>query len=914
MTRDDAWRQLAAALQALGAMGESLAVLPLKVYLAAHKAGHVRPGISSAPDSQGVRPARADKRAIFTIASKNYLAYARVFCRSVEKFEPDVQRFVLLVDRIDGAFDPAQEPFTLVQIEDLDNIPNPGHLFFKYTVLELSTAVKPYFINYLIHHYGFSKVLYFDPDILVCEPLDRLWQLLDAHSMVLIPHITTPYEDNLKPTEIDINLAGIYNLGFLAVSDTPPTRTFLDWWQKRLYHYCTVEPEKGLFTDQRWVNFAPVMFDGVFILRDPSYNLAYWNLHSCAPGFSWRDGKPYLYDQPVVFFHFSGFAVENIEIISRHQNRFTLADLPQLRPLFEHYRNRLLVEGHPQARKWNYAFDFFDNGIPIPPAAKTIYRESGEMSQYFGNPFCTGTFGNFFGWLNQRAIADQKPASLPMTNLLARIYLNHPRLQREFPDPLDKDAAHFSEWLKNKGASLLKLDSVFVYHPPTAPPAIAPVSQHTSMATGTLHPKPRRPLHPKPRRPFGLNIAGFLKGEFGVAEAARTNVHAIRTTDIPYVLNNVSYSGHSQRDTTLSDFSLSNPYGINLIHVNADSTQVFRNVAGQDYFEGRYNIGLWWWEQAHFPDGWRRHFAHYQEIWAQSRFCQASFARVSPVPVKAMPHAVWLDETQIHPDRAHFDIPTGVLTYLFTFDYFSVFERKNPLALVEAYNRAFGSGKNTRLIIKSINSHLAPDKMAELRQRTSGMNVQLIDERLSRREMLSLLATCDCYVSLHRSEGFGQGLAEAMYLGKPVIATAYSGNMDFMTPNNSFLVNYSLVELDRACPPYEKGTLWAEPDIDHAAEMLQLVYRNRELAGEKAQRGAADMRANHSYRAVGAKMAERLRQIGGQAAPVVPPAVSTRIPAPNQPLVLQSEADTANAHRETIWFSPACEPEAARLL
>ena len=164
--------------------------------------------------------------AFFTIVSKNYLAYARVLCKSILKFHPDANIYVLLVDRLNGEFDPKKEPYQLVMLDELENIPNREHLFFKYNVLELNTAVKPYFFDYLIEKLGYKKIVYFDPDIVVFQPLSDLLGLLDQHGMILTPHIMRPYNDDRKPSEIDINLSGIYNLGFLAISDTPLNARF----------------------------------------------------------------------------------------------------------------------------------------------------------------------------------------------------------------------------------------------------------------------------------------------------------------------------------------------------------------------------------------------------------------------------------------------------------------------------------------------------------------------------------------------------------------------------------------------------------------------------------------------------------------------------------------------------------------
>jgi hypothetical protein len=225
----------------------------------------------------------------------------------VASSNPGVPIFVLLVDRLDGYIDPETEPYQLVTLEELDNIPNLQHFCFKYTPIELNTAVKPYFLEYLLEKYHFQKICYFDPDIYVFSKLAGLWHLLEFSSLVLTPHITIPYQDDHHPTEMDINLAGVFNLGFLGISNTATTRKFLTWWQQRLYDYCYMRPSEGMHVDQNWVNFAPAMHDAVFILRDNAYNIAYWNLHERGTRLRFEHANLFIDDRPVVFFHFSGF-------------------------------------------------------------------------------------------------------------------------------------------------------------------------------------------------------------------------------------------------------------------------------------------------------------------------------------------------------------------------------------------------------------------------------------------------------------------------------------------------------------------------------------------------------------------------------------------------------------------------------
>jgi hypothetical protein len=336
--------------------------------------------------------------AVCTIISKNHLPFARVFAESYKKHNKgDV--FLLLVDRIDGYFDPTKEDFKLFQIEEFrDLIPGFDRFCFRYDIFELNCAMKPYFIDFLFKEYSVKKLLYFDSDVLVTGNMGELLELLNRHPLILTPHLTAPLKDGFLPGEIEILRAGLYNMGFFGISNAPSGKKIIEWWKNRLYMDCINAVEKGLFADQKWMDLAPCIIDGVLILKEPEYNIAYWNFH-CRE-LREEDGRFYTDGRPAVFFHLSGLDPENIQIVSKHQNRFQFKNIGAYRRVLEQYQELVLSKGWNDAKGWPYAFDRFDNGIQIPPFTRRLLYEMGDGAEKFGNPFETDQQSSFFNWLN----------------------------------------------------------------------------------------------------------------------------------------------------------------------------------------------------------------------------------------------------------------------------------------------------------------------------------------------------------------------------------------------------------------------------------------------------------------------------------------------------------------------------------
>lgn len=308
---------------------------------------------------------------------------------------------------------------------------------------------------------------------------------------------------------------------------------------------------------------------------------------------------------------------------------------------------------------------------------------------------------------------------------------------------------------------------------------------------------------------------------------------------------------------------------VNLFHLNAKDTRYAFQHVGRDFYRDCLNIGYWFWEQTTFPRHWYHAFGPYSEIWVASRFCQSALSAVSPLPVVWMrPLVAPADPPRV--TRAQLRWPEDRFVFYFSFDVMSILERKNPLGFIEAYRRAFGKqSQSTCLVLKMTGipqaleqqdlSDFTPAVLEEVRTQAEAVGGVLMDKFVPRGVANALLAECDCYVSLHRSEGFGLSIAEAMYYGKPTIATAYSAPLDFLTPSNSYPVGYDLVELERDHSVYAAGTVWADPDLDQAAAAMQRIVAEPEAARAAGAQAAHDIRRDYSAAGIAPPMLERMR-------------------------------------------------------
>lgn len=394
-------------------------------------------------------------RVVFTIVSKNYLHFARTLMESVRTVHPEWERFVLLVDENRGELDLTNEPFQTVEIAELP-LPERKRFYFRYTIMELNTAVKPWMFEWLFRYRRAEQVVYLDPDIYVYRPLAEVNSALsNGATMALTPHLTGALDDAHRPHEVDILLAGAYNLGFLALRCDSQTASFLSWWQSKLEHKCIVDHARGLFVDQKWLDLAPGMFDGVAILRHEGYNVAYWNLaHRRVERV---DGAYTVNGDPLVFFHFSGLDAKTPERLSKYQNRFRLEQLPAVQELVTDYLSRLRENGIQSTSHLDYAFGRFATGEPVPDCIRQLYRQDEAFQGIAGNdPFVLAT-----NYLN-RPVPESAQVRSPVTVLMRHIWLNRPDLQHTFPRVPGDDSSRFARWFVGNAAVELGIPEVCI--------------------------------------------------------------------------------------------------------------------------------------------------------------------------------------------------------------------------------------------------------------------------------------------------------------------------------------------------------------------------------------------------------------------------------------------------------------------
>lgn len=673
--------------------------------------------------------------------------------------------------------------------------------------------------------------LWLDPTSLLLDPLDDVAAAPTGAGVDLAVVARAPAglpDDGAEPRPDDLTAAGRVSTSVLAV-----TRGFapeLRAWA-----------EAGRAGDAAgpWLEDAVARLPHV-VVPDDGLAVSAWSIGG--DRVEEDPAGPRLRGARVRHLDLSGFDAERPWVLDAgaRRPRVRLSAQPALATLLADHAVAVRAVPEPPAPYATLA----DGSAPSEPV-RHAYRLAAGTDDPPPDPFDAEHPRAFADWL----AAPVPGATPPLSRYLRAVHDGRADLREAFPAVPGPDTARFLAWADRDGRR--ELDG------PLVEASLAGWTPPRGRRSGALVRRAAARVLRGPA-PRGVNVVGYLKGELGIGESARLVLSALATTDVPHAATSVSRHLSSREGATFTGPQPpARPYDTTLICVNADLTPAAEQLV-PDLVRGRHRIGMWYWEVESFPASLHGAFAAVDEVWAATDFVRDAIARHSPVPVHTVPPPLPAPRTTTSLTRADLGLPEGFVL-LFSFDYLSTAERKNPWGLVEAFRRAFPRGSGPTLVIKSINADQRVADAERLRLAVADEpDVVLLEGYLDAdaRDALTLLA--DCYVSLHRSEGLGLTMAEAMALGKPVVATAYGGNLQFMTPENSWLVPATTIPIPAGCEPYPPGTPWGDPDLDAAAAAMREVHDDPAAAARRGARAAHDVATLHSPAVAGRAMAERL--------------------------------------------------------
>lgn len=784
-----------------------------------------------------VERSRAPSLVAYTLVASNYLGMAQVLATSFLASNPE-SRFV--IGLIDSYESPVLEGIEVMSVDEIASFVDEfWHLATIYDVTEFATALKPFVARYLLTEA--NVVLYIDPDIVVYDDLADLVEATAVHGISLTPHCLRPMARDLcTPTERDIMQSGIYNLGYIGVS--APSKSFLDWWCSRLRRDAIVDTANQLFTDQRWIDLAVPIFNP-YVEHSPAYNVAYWNVDQRPMEIV--DGRVEVLGEPLKFFHFSGFDPKRPWWLSKHHPfapRNLVSDSPALAWLCEDYAQRLNAVHRALPVVSPYRWNEPIPGFVLTREIRRLFRsdliasDRGE-APVPPNPFTDGA-REFLRWLTSWG-ADGLPR-------FARVVIDSRHdLRTAFGADLDTgNCQGLLDWIETQGVADV--------------PWLALLDRTELLKADVRSSEPQS----LPRSSgLGVDVVGYLRSEHGVGEAGRLAALALTATEVP--VSTIASSRTTTRQEAPVHLCADVTHDIKLLAVNADATPMIASDLGQQFFEASYVIGQWFWELEEFPTGFGTAFDVVDEVWAATTFIADAIRQRAPetVSVQVMPLPLLAPPVDSSFERSHLNLDDRFM-FLFNFDFLSVANRKNPRGLVEAYISAFDEGEGAQLVIKSTNGDQYRNSLEELRwMARKRRDITIIDTYLQRGEVGALTASADCYISLHRSEGLGLTMSEAMALGVPVIATGYSGNMDFMSDDVAVLVPWEYCDVGPEAWPYPESSRWADPQLDAASNAMREMFLDEQKRERIGEAGRQFLVENFSPEACGTRMRDRLQSI-----------------------------------------------------
>ena len=769
-----------------------------------------------------------------TIVSRRELARARVLAATLHEHQPAATLTVLLLDG-----EPASvggiEHARLLSFEDVVG-ERAGLIAAANPPGALAFAVLPHLAQHMLDG-GADSLIYLGAGQRVLGPLEELTGLLSHHQIVLVARSIADASgaagDGFAFAADRSHSA--FSRELLALRDGPATKALLAAWPR----YFVSGDDDGAVAVSAWLDGVPAIAEDVAVLRDPGYGLDPLTLarRSVAgdPDALRVDG------QPARVLDLGELDPADPTACFAGSDRIRLSSAPALAELVDRHAQELLSAGNEQDLSHPPAFDHLEDGARLTPTLRALLVEAiGEVA-VTSSPFSDAGRKELYEYCSQPA---DRGRSSGLTRLHMAIWEAREDLKSGYPHIDGPDGPGYAGWLCRYGGEEEGLA-----------PAWLPPAPELIFRDADPH------VHEQERR-WGVNVAGFFTSELGVGEAARLLIAGLDAAEIPALPIQGHLAPPSRQE---AQFAHARPdeaaYPINIICINGDGVPLFAREAGHSFFADRYTIALWWWEAGDPPAEWAAAYEFVDEVWVATQHIYDAIAPTSPVPVVRVTLPVLMPEVAQR-TRRELGFPQEGFVFLYLHDYHSVAARKNPTGLIEAFRLAFPPGSGAKLVLKSINADTSPEEHERIVLAAGGHpDITLIDGYVSGAEKNAMIAHCDCYVSLHRSEGFGLTVAEAMLLAKPVIATRYGGTQEFLNDENAYLVDWEPARIGEGAFPYPPDGVWAEPDLDQAAALMRRVLAEPEQARARGAIAREQMLERHSPQVAGATMRRRLELI-----------------------------------------------------
>lgn len=794
------------------------------------------------------------KHIAFTICTKTYFAGALVWRKTLTDFNTRIRGLIFVVDAeandLPGLYSEAKT-ICSAYAEGLKNdlrcvsdeeIPDNLGMRHRYDIIEYCTAIKPSIFLLLAEQFPGCVLHYFDPDIIILGELLKLREFSEEHSITLIPHMTTPTEDNFTLSQLAILRAGVFNFGYVGWNPNIKSGwTLIQWWQRRLNKDCRVALDVGIFTDQSWgVFFCSSPEAG--ILYDLAYNVAYWNLHE--RNIDWTSQSGYTCNgEKLQFFHFSGYSPIFPSRLSLHQNRHQLEGLRGLSRLFTEYDAELRSAGF---EKWKLKNTILQKNQKEYSCVKQhkiersfLLKDSTSACIYnaFKDPNNSRIIYGITWWilyitlkLSDRVVSFKKLLRNSSYHIKAELII---REKHVFTSLTLKGIAYWRYFIIEIIKSFFQQSKQNDFiannkksHIPTASSDSLSVEVEPPLEFATCS------------NPKNIAVVGYITAETGLGESVRGIIRSLDRGNISADLYDISRHYARSMDVEFSSRICdgSGPrskYKTCLLHVNADQVpHILREMPGSLLKMAEHRIGYWYWETETLPYGQAAAANYFDEIWVATEFVREALissgvkipVRVIPPALSALPKAPY--------GRSYFKLPEDRPICLSVFDATSFLGRKNPIAVIQSIKEICDNEDEIKPLLVLKTTNLKDSDREELLRLASPVDLHIINQYLSREETLSLVGLADCFVSLHRAEGLGLSLIDAMRLGTPLVATDYSGPKDFANDDNSFIVPWDYCKARWEDGPYY-GSTWAEPDISTAAKQIRKALKKGEAVNNR---------------------------------------------------------------------------------